>query len=363
MSEFRRRLMMTKSGGGGVLPAGYIPLDFIRNDATAVIDTGIINKSSVTIEAGIRWVGQSSGRQWFGNDTAGMAFGRYQDKWSNTSTPANGTSISYNEYTILSDVVASGSIAGRNHYLFGASQSARQSAKCDLSYYRIKNNGVLLYEYAPCISPNNIVGLYDMKNKEFKSSITSSPLIAPPENGLYSVLTKTSVYNGVIPLGITFGENTRVQIKMQMSNQNGNFLADLHSSNNSNTLRMFLTGNNIYFDFLGSRINSSYTYSQLRELEFGNYYIKDLETGTIIKSSTAKTGFTRPCQLYLFGNQTDNSTIGFTGQYGDVYYVKIYQGESLVLDAVPYCENHIIGLYDYVSNSMKLPIATFTGTL
>lgn len=179
-------------------------------------------------------------------------------------------------------------------------------------------------------------------------------------------IERTSTYNGYMPLGEYFTENTVIQMGFQMTQAKGNAIIGDYGSNDNDDWRVFLnydsTVNNwLVYDFINSR-NYSNTgdWSKRFNIEIGNYYIKDLYTGNYLINTASKTGFSRPNQMYLFHMEGRQSTNNI--DYGKIYSVKIYQNDTLVKDYVPWTDgNGNYGLYDNVSSSVTQSIGSMTG--
>ena len=113
-------------------------------------------------------------------------------------------------------------------------------------------------------------------------------------------------------------------------------------------LRFFGYGNNLYMDYggdghriIGGLIDTTKTY----EFELGNNYIKDIESGSYIAKGNEVGTFE-----YGFGDS--HIKVLTSGEIGDIYYCKIYDGDTLVRDFVPkYDADNKPKLYDNVSNT------------
>lgn len=69
-----------------------------------------------------------------------------------------------------------------NWYLFALNQqnSAIQNGHGRLYSLKLYTGSYLIYDYVPCKSPNNVVGLYDLITETFVSSANSTPFVAGP---------------------------------------------------------------------------------------------------------------------------------------------------------------------------------------
>ena len=113
------------------------------------------------------------------------------------------------------------------------------------------------------------------------------------------------------------------------------------AGDDSNDWRLQDEGSIMYFDApKGKRLNkaNAMPLNTLYELELGNYYVKDLTTDTVLISGT---------------QYTDNSTYTIClsrGSSNRFYYAKIYDGNNLVMDLVPYKYGDMVFMYDNISH-------------
>lgn len=180
-------------------------------------------------------------------------------------------------------------------------------------------------------------------------------------------LERSANANGYIPLGEYFQENTVIEIDFQMTQAKGNAVIGDYGSNDNDDWRVFVNydssqNNLVSYDFMTTRAQwNSGNWSQRFKFEIGNYYVKNLNTGTNIISSTKKTNFTRPNQMYLFhmeGSQGNNNI-----DYGHVYSLKIKQNGLLVKDFIPWTDmNGNYGLYDKVADEIHYSVGQMTGS-
>ena len=150
-----------------------------------------------------------------------------------------------------------------------------------------------------------------------------------------------------IDTGIIPNASTKVQFQLMRLDSSGDSVIG-YIPDDLNDWRFFFYSNKAYFDTyggisgVGKRIISStyYTINNVYSFEIGNYYIKDLGTGNTVASSTTYSGS---------GTQNiilcDNIKIRF-------YYVKIYDGTTLVRDFIPVRVGNVGYLYDKVSGEL-----------
>ena len=160
--------------------------------------------------------------------------------------------------------------------------------------------------------------------------------------------------------GILITNKIKFQIKFKLIHSSGGLLVgDPDRSDDNNDYRMFnFMDSTIYYDIVSGRISipssSAGPTNKIYELECAPHYIKSL-TNNYIGGSVNTTKFTRSNNLHLFCSDTNNTD----GAY--VYYLKVYDNDTLVRDFVPALNsNNQAGLYDKVTNQFYLPIGTGT---
>ena len=159
---------------------------------------------------------------------------------------------------------------------------------------------------------------------------------------------RDSSHKGFISnLGVTLKDNTRIKIKLRpTSNGGGMIIGEVNSPSDNDDYRFFWSDGYVYYDYGSDRkwsplgINNDYV------LEVGNYYIKNLKTGKKIFQGNAKSGVAtaHTRTLGLFGEVNND--------YAWIYYIKVYEGDTLVKDFIPAkLEDGSGTLYDKVSKT------------
>ena len=145
-----------------------------------------------------------------------------------------------------------------------------------------------------------------------------------------------------IDTGIQPITTTKIATKCSFSVDGGNVFIGSTGLPDDNDFRIFrASGQYLYFDRGGGRLNNSLSLNTVYELEFGNWYIK-------INGQTVQSG-------NAFNIGLSSSTIKVmpttNSDYGRIYYLKIYDGDTLVRDFIPTKRNsdNEIGLYDKVT--------------
>ena len=160
--------------------------------------------------------------------------------------------------------------------------------------------------------------------------------------------------------GILITNKIKFQIKYKLLYSSGGLLVgDPDSSDDDNDYRMFnFMSDTIYYDIGSGRISipssSAGPTNNIYELECAPHYIKSL-TNNYIGGSVNTSEFTRRNNLHLFRSNTNDTD----GAY--VYYLKVYDNDTLVRDYVPALNsNNQAGLYDKVTKQFYLPSGTGT---
>ena len=160
--------------------------------------------------------------------------------------------------------------------------------------------------------------------------------------------------------GILITNKIKFQIKFKLLYPSGGLLVgDPDSSDDNNDYRMFnFMTSTIYYDIGSGRISipssSAGPTNSIYELECAPHYIKSL-TNNYIGGSVKTSAFTRNNNLHLFRSDTNDTD----GAY--VYYLKVYDNDTLVRDFVPALNsNNQAGLYDKVTKQFYLPSGTGT---
>lgn len=156
-----------------------------------------------------------------------------------------------------------------------------------------------------------------------------------------------------IDTGITPNTNTKVQFKFKNLECTGDVIIGYYTNTDSLDWRFFNYDQRIYFDLpvdgiriIGNNENSRIYQNTIYELELGNYYVKNLNTNTILISGEPQT-YTGISTITLnhYGENNSNSKNEF-------YYIKIYDGDTLVRDLIPVRVEQIGYMYDKISNQL-----------
>lgn len=189
----RRRYM---GGGGSLLPPGYVAVDGIMNSTNAYLNTGIngLNTISFDITMSLNENIPNNFECFFGMwPTAGTgngmqlllrsnqlyrAEGRNKFSVSGISTMTNLTVGEKYSFTVTQTEPTS---VNNPFYVFARNYGGNANTETDKVWIfalKIYQGGEIVRDYIPCISPNQIVGAYDLVRKSFFSSPNGSAFIA-----------------------------------------------------------------------------------------------------------------------------------------------------------------------------------------
>ena len=186
------------------------------------------------------------------------------------------------------------------------------------------------------------------------------------KRGEGTFIYRDSSHKGLISdLGVTLKDNTRIEIKLRPISYCGPKIGMIIGGanlpiNDNDDYRLFWHSNGpLCYDYGDDRISSPLDIYTDYVFEVGNYYVKDLTSGNYILQGDAKSGvataYTRPLGLFVGNSLKDNYNYAF------IYYIKIYEGDTLVKDFIPFKLDDGSGtLYDTIS---KTPCSVSNGTL
>lgn len=157
---------------------------------------------------------------------------------------------------------------------------------------------------------------------------------------------RDSSHKGFISdLGVTLKDDTKIEIKLKPTNNGGGMIiGEVNPPNDDDDYRFFWYNSRIFYDYGSDRVYSSLGLNTDYVLEVGNYYVKNLITGNYILQGNAKSGVAT----------AHTRTLGLFGEkdYAWIYYIKVYEGDTLVKDFIPSkLEDGSGTLYDKVSKT------------
>ncbi len=187
------------------------------------------------------------------------------------------------------------------------------------------------------------------ENMPVNGNVTYSSLCEPKINFVeYIESTGTQWIDTEI-----FAKSTlKSQLKFNMTEVTGDVIYGYIKNSDTDDYRFFNYNSKAYLDFpgtatvdgvriYGGTISANTTY----EIEIGNYYVKNLITGTNIISGATQNTFTKTNTMKMWKDERSNKC-----SKGKLYYLKIYDGDTLVRDFKPCIDsNGVACLYDMVT--------------
>ena len=189
-------------GKKGLLPSGYTQVEYIENTSTAYINTGVNGALSNSYEIKFSVTNLTAKQvvfgDWYPQITSQLVFSKdnntiryYVGDLDMCTIPLDVLPhiMIYNGITKTGalDGVSIGNVAkktsGQVQYLFAANRSdvtKREYGKCRGYYCKMESNGEPVRNYIPCISPTNVVGMYDTVEGKFYSSPNGVAFVAGP---------------------------------------------------------------------------------------------------------------------------------------------------------------------------------------
>lgn len=191
---------MGASREGGILPDGYTQLEYIENINNSYIDTGYQLDFSETIECEVAIMQYTQYGFLFGNYNSdshnctrvilGSANSSSLVACYNTSAGSGNNGIGYPNYLKKTKIVLTptrGSVDDEYYDLTNTTQDSayngniligRSQTQAKARYYSFSISGKR--NMIPCISPSNVVGMYDTIGNQFYSSLSNTAFVAGP---------------------------------------------------------------------------------------------------------------------------------------------------------------------------------------
>lgn len=367
-----------QSGGGSVLPEGYIQLSYIQSSGTQYVDTGFkpnqdtrvvmdFELLSVTGQYadpifGVRTSASAAGYYFWASGTA-VATEQYQSGYNNSSTYPAVTRVGRHtvnknkNVTTVDGVTTEAAYAAFttawNMLLFQSYNNGNlygQTTHMRLYSCQIYDNGQLIRDYIPCIDPSGAAGLYDIVNGAFygnagSGSFLSAPVPADLPDGYTQVEYIQSSGTQYIDTGFKPNQDTRVVVDIQptYAETYGYFGGRTASTNSSFTLWMISP--DIRADYGSTRISQDVANLTARVTIDYNKNVCTYGSYTI--EHTSKT-FSSSANLVLLSVNT-NGSIDERMLPCKLYSCQIYDDGDMIRDYIP-CINaeNAAGLYDTV---------------
>ena len=353
MSNFRRRLMMSLKN------KEYTKLAYIESTGTQYIDTEYVFKNKPKVTGNIM-VTSGNDRDIMGTplNIPGCFIIDFNNailyyRYSSTSSTQMNTGIQignwYNmEFSnkVMVDGVEKGTIANYDFssntqsFLIGKGRSYGYARYKEIKMY---DGNELVRDLVPCYSKSkDEAGMIDIINRKFYPSMTDIDFIHPPykDMELQYIETTGTQY---IDTGYVFKNKPKVAGKIMIMSDAD---ADIMGTPIAKAGCFIIDFNNaiLYYRYSSTsstQMNTGIQIGNWYNMEFSNKVIVDgVEKGTI--------------SSYDFSSNTQSFLIGKGRNYGPARFkeIKMYDGNELVRDLVPYYKKDIdeVGMLDKVHN-------------
>ena len=369
------------------LPSGYQKINYIEGTGTQWIDTGFVASEGYIVDIDYE-LSSLNDMYIFGSHDLGEPYGRnyikigYESQWVVGTGDADLRSgfypsidQKYNIYasTVKGDsyiyvdgtrVASSGDTSIRassnvyifsNYFIIDGNGKAATGKLYHVTLY--SNDGTLVRNYIPCISPSGEVGVYDLVTNQFYGNSGTGEFLFGLPSGYQELNYIESTGTQYIDTGYSSSEGfTADSVVMFTGNQVvGNYIVGSHYEGapygrngiGLNGINMWEvgTGDNYTPASFGPSLNVKYNVSG-STLKGNNYIAVD---GTIVSSNTDTTSRCH-YNLWVFQNQYSIS-MGISSAVMRLYLLKIYDNNgNLVRDFVPVINNKgEVGLFDFVT--------------
>lgn len=369
------------------LPKGYYPVEYIEGTGSQYIDTGYIPTGDTRVKTHFYVTSEHTNSQtFFGARQTGAGsnifavWGEISSKvlrwdYNKTATNLNGISyknnweIDFNKNDFKANSIQSSlskatyTVSGKSLYIFALNQgtfNSDQIARMKLYYMKIYDNGNLVRDLIPAVRiSDNVSGVYDRITENFYTNIGSGNFIVGPRihilpNKPYTQLQYVEgtgqqwIDTGVIP-----NENTVIRIKFMGIEGTGDALVGFMTEPNNDDNKDYRLFNHQddylwYWDIQSSRLSGGqWKENTVHNVEAGNNYLKDLDTGQNILSGNKVGAFTTTYTIRLL-KASDSAVYMVKSR---IYSLEILQGSTSVRHYIPVKMNDgSIGLYDLVNS-------------
>lgn len=314
----------------------------IPSGVTSIGDSAFIScrgLTSITIPNGVTSIGASTFQSCYGLTSVNIPSGVTSIGSSAFRNCSGLTSI-----TIPSGVTSIGTYAFRNcSGLTSVTVEATTPPTLSTAVFNGTNDCPI---YVPC----NSLNAYKSASRwsTYASRIEGFGDCEPQYEEL-DYIERNASYSGYIPsLGVTLKSNTVFEIQFKpTSNGGGLILGESNSPSDNDDYRIFFYSTRMYYDYGSKRINKSMSLNTIYTFKVGNYYVRSGSTfssnvmSSTTQSSSVATSHTRNIELFD-ANSPD---------YALIYYLKVYEGNTLVKDFIPVRMNGIATLLDTLTNT------------
>lgn len=219
--------------------------------------------------------------------------------------------------------------------------------------FKIWDNGTLVRDFRP-YEQNGVYGLFDEVNGKFYDSDTSTPLMGPLKRIEYIEGSNNSssgigqyIDTGVYPTG----QNTKMIVDVQALGAYPVCVFGSRNSGSSNATQNFtlfaFDENGYRFDYMGGAHTLSADMSARHTIEGGPGYAE------IDGTRITFTKINRNCSYSLYLTSVNTSGVYDRRSRIRIYGCKIYDGDTLIHDYIPYKSGDMPGLWDLIEHEFR----------
>lgn len=355
------------------LPAGYTQLKYVQGTGTQYLDTGVtVNKAdtcklelTADLVSSDNYAGCNGYMQFQAKVGGGTKSEIVVDYANITETVSvNGTQVSTSDWSSYGGTNVKLGLFRLGDTNNGWYSGNPQSGKIYAA--KVYKAGVVIREFVPCMTPDDEVGFYDIRNRQFYGNAGTGMFSAGPREELtlpdgYTELDYIQssgaqyVNTGYVPTA-----NTRIVMDAEIVSHasNGSYFGTRSATSGtdsvSNTLLILSTGG-IRSDYYGNSVTSA-AYPSGRQIINRNRNVTKIGDASIT-NTTSNGSSTLP--LFLFGTNTAGK-LTLPGRI-KLYSCQIYDNGTLIRDYWP-CRNAsgVAGLYDFVGQQFYANAGTGT---
>ena len=357
------------------LPAGYLELSYIESTGTQYIDTGFMHNQDTRTVMDVQATSMTTNAWAFGGRITN-ANAKHDVFYYNTNSTWTSDYHSSRKYPegisatarVLIDFdknvctingvtvthVATTFQSTANLMLLALNTAGTISGQMSAKLYscQIYDNGTLIRDFVPCISPSGEVGLFDLVNQQFYGNAGTGVFVSGERVNVvlpsgYTRLTYIeSTGTQYIDTGFKPNNNTRVVLSAYNASTSSGWTYGAWDSSSSNQFAFSCLSTYSFRYGSGGVQLTTLPVGDFEVDQNKNAYNLNGTSGTI----TAQT-FSCSHTMYLFAINANGAVSSgkFTGR---IKKCQIYDNGILVRDFVP-CKNNVgvVGLYDIVNKT------------
>lgn len=359
------------------LPAGYTQLKYVQGTGTQYLDTGVtVNKSdtcklelTADLVSSDNYAGCNGYMQFQAKVGGGTKSEIVVDYANITETiSVNGTQVSTSDWSSYGGTNVKLGLFRLGDTNNGWYSGSPQSGKIYAA--KVYKAGVVIREFVPCTTPDNEVGFYDIRNRQFYGNAGTGMFSAGPRDELtlpdgYTELEYIqSSGTQYVNTGVKPGNTTRLVMDFEPAKLGSTHLMAAGVRDTSKGGNQFVVGWTGHkspavwrSDYGASQVNFTTAITGVTRHQL----VKDGVSCTIDSESVSNTAttFSSTYPLFLFAGNQGGSAVSQISM--KLYSCQIYDNGTLIRDYWP-CRNAsgVAGLYDFVGQQFYANAGTGT---